>query len=70
MGGAPPEEEGEVPPEGQPEIPPAPAQPAIPPANGNGQQPPNEENQLLTGEKQFDINKIQRLLNQGVGNGS
>lgn len=59
MGGAPPEEGEEVPPEGQP----APAQPAIPPANGNGQQPPNEEKELLTGEKQFDINKIQRLLN-------
>ena len=34
------------------------------------QKPPNEEKQLITGEKQFDINKIQRLLNQGAGNGS
>jgi hypothetical protein len=56
----------EPPPEGQL----TPAQPAIPPPNGNGQQPPNEEKQLITGEKQFDINKIQRLLNQGAGNGS
>ena len=68
MGASPPEEE--VPPEGE-KIPPAPAQPAIPPASGNGQQPPkSEENQLLTGEKQFDINKIQRLLNQGASDGS
>ena len=62
MGGEPSPEDGEEkPPDGQP---------AIPPPNGNGQQPPNEEKQLITGEKQFDINKIQRLLNQGAGNGS
>ena len=60
-GGEPPMEE--PPPEGEPV-------PAVPPANSNGQQPPNEEKQLITGEKQFDINKIQRLLNQGADNGS
>jgi hypothetical protein len=65
-GGEPKEGEEEPPPEEEP------PQPATPPPNGNGQQPPPkaEENQLLTGEKQFNINKIQRLLNQGADNGS
>ena len=66
-GGEPKEGEGEPPPEGEP------PQPEMQPSNGNGngQQPPRaEENQLLTNEKQFDINKIQRLLNQGADNGS
>ena len=65
--GEPKEGEEEPPPEGEP------PQPEMQPSNGNGngQQPPRaEENQLLTGEKQFDINKIQRLLNQGADNGS
>ena len=66
MGGGPPEEE-EVPPAPAPALAPVPAQPA----SGNGQQPPkSEEKELLTGEKQFDINNIQRLLNQGDSNGS
>ena len=63
IGGGPPEEE----------VPPAPALAPVPaqPASGNGQQPPkSEEKELLTGEKQFDINNIQRLLNQGDSNGS
>ena len=67
MGGGPPEEEEEVPPAPAPALAPVPAQPA----SGNGQQPPkSEEKELLTGEKQFDINNIQRLLNQGDSNGS
>ena len=66
---------GEPPPEeGGAEQPPAQGTPnpmpnPNPTPNGNGQQPPNEEKQLLTSEKDFDINKIQRLL-KGVSNGS